>query len=101
MLRAKLHGCSILSEWKGWGIGPVRPSAFPTVCCAKNRAPTLKPDDDSEIYDRLGGSVAVSGDWAVTGAMGEDSAASDGGAVYVFKRDGSDWRIYQKLTASD
>src|SRR5690606_5340449 len=30
-----------------------------------------------------------------------DSAASDGGAVYVFKRDVSDWRIYQKLTASD
>ena len=38
----RVLGCPDLSEWKGWGIALVRMSAFPTLCCAKNGAPTLQ-----------------------------------------------------------
>ena len=50
------------------------------------------------------GTVAVSGDTAVVGAIFEDSAAGAAGAAYIFQRDegGTDnWGEVKKLTASD
>ncbi|MEM7053398.1 MAG: choice-of-anchor D domain-containing protein [Pseudomonadota bacterium] len=69
------------------------------------------PDDG----DRFGGAVAVDGDIVIVGAWGEDSsatgvngnqgndvAADDSGAAYVFTRDGSgNWSQQAYLKASD
>jgi hypothetical protein len=63
--------------------------------------------------DYFGYSVAVSGDTAVVGAYGEDSAATgingaqdddsavDSGAVYVFRRSGTSWQQEAYLKASN
>ena len=59
---------------------------------------------DAEEGALFGWSVAVSGDTVVVGAAGEDSAAPDAGAAYVFERDqgGADnWGETKKLTAFD
>ena len=58
------------------------------------------PEDD----DIFGISVALSGDYAVVGAPGNDGAGTDRGAAYVFYRDqgGADnWGQVAKLTAGD
>jgi len=52
----------------------------------------------------FGYSVAVSGDFALVGAYGEDAGGTNLGAVYIFDRDfgGPDnWGEIEKLTASD
>src|SRR5258706_878753 len=63
--------------------------------------------------DRLGGSVAISGDTMVVGAYLEDSSATgvngnqsdnnavDSGAVYVFVRSGTNWSQQAYLKASN
>ena len=63
--------------------------------------------------DRFGGSVAVSGDTVVVGALGEDSnatgangnqsdnSAGASGAAYVFVRDGTSWSQQAYLKASN
>ena len=63
---------------------------------------------DAQASDGLGWSVAVSGNVAIVGAMGEAGGIGDpmagAGAAYVFQRnrDGaSQWGQVQKLTASD
>src|SRR5262249_37362839 len=53
---------------------------------------------DGAANDKFGYSVAVSGDTAVIGAPGNNSAA---GAAYVFTRSGTTWTEQPKLTASD
>lgn len=45
--------------------------------------------------------VAMSGNTIVSGAATDDTAASNGGAVYVFAFNGSTWAQQAKLTASD
>jgi FG-GAP repeat len=50
--------------------------------------------------DAFGGSVALAGDTALIGATGNDDAAFDAGAAYVFQHDGLDWS-QQQLLASD
>ena len=57
---------------------------------------------DPVTDDRLGFSVAVSGDVAVVGAERANvAAATDAGAAYVFRFDGAVWVQEQKLIASD
>ncbi len=59
---------------------------------------------DAQANDQFGFSTAVSGDLIVVGAVSEDSAGTDAGAVYVFHRllGGEDnWGEMQKLTALD
>ena len=59
---------------------------------------------NAQLDDRLGFSVAVSGETAVVGAAGEESAGKFSGAAYVFQRDegGADnWGEVTKLTASN
>jgi hypothetical protein len=53
---------------------------------------------DAAQFDQFGGSVAISGDYAVVGANRDDDYR---GAAYVFVRSGSSWVQQQKLTASD
>ena len=68
---------------------------------------------NTELRDQFGSSVAVSGDTALVGAIGEDSsavgvngnqtdnAASGAGAAYVFVRSGSVWSQQAYLKASN
>jgi len=51
--------------------------------------------------DRFGASVAIAGKVAVVGAPGDDSAASDGGAVHVFENIAGVWTFLDTLTAAD
>ncbi|MDM8542978.1 choice-of-anchor D domain-containing protein [Desulfococcaceae bacterium HSG9] len=59
---------------------------------------------DAAAADWFGHSVAVSGDTAVVGAIGDSDAGSNSGSAYVFERDngGTDnWGQTAKLTAAD
>ncbi len=59
---------------------------------------------DGKAGDRFGDTVAIGGDIAVIGALGEDAQGRFTGAAYVFQRDqdGADnWGEVRKLTASD
>jgi hypothetical protein len=56
---------------------------------------------DGAIGDEFGRSVSLSGDLAVVGAPYDDDVASDAGAAYVFRYDGSSWLLEQKLVSPD
>ncbi|MDA1195028.1 MAG: FG-GAP repeat protein [Planctomycetota bacterium] len=56
---------------------------------------------DAAAGDEFGTSVAIQGQTVAIGSPLHDSAASNGGAVYVFVRSGGTWQFEQKLTASD
>ena len=51
--------------------------------------------------DNFGGSVAVSGNWAVAGAPAADDLGGDSGAAYVFERTSAGWLERQRLKAND
>ncbi|MBN2441961.1 MAG: FG-GAP repeat protein [Spirochaetales bacterium] len=57
--------------------------------------------NDAASEDYFGIAVAISGDYAVVGATGNEDLATDTGAAYVFVREGTNWTQQQKLTASD
>ncbi len=63
------------------------------------RQKLVAPQRDS--FDQFGYAVAVHGDTAVIGAIGDDDAGRDAGAAYVFNSDGETWTLMQKLTAGD
>jgi hypothetical protein len=57
---------------------------------------------EGAVDDRLGWSVAVSGETSVVGAYLDDVGANgDQGWAYVFVRSGGVWSFQQKLTAND
>jgi hypothetical protein len=57
---------------------------------------------DKAANDYFGGSVSISGIYAIIGATGKDpNGQSSAGAAYTFKRSGSSWSQESKLTASD
>lgn len=56
---------------------------------------------DAASGDRFGSSVAVSGDVAVIGAVGDDDQGNSSGSAYVFRFGGVDWIQEDKLTAYD
>jgi hypothetical protein len=77
-------------------------SAFVFVRSGDGWVPEFKlvpPDSLSD--DGFGGAVAISGDTLVVGASGHDTAATDGGAAYVFRRSGTVWLEQQKLVPAD
>jgi MYXO-CTERM domain-containing protein len=51
--------------------------------------------------DRFGHAVSIDGDTLAVSAPGDDTAASNAGAAYVFTRSGSNWSLEQKLTVND
>ena len=57
--------------------------------------------DDKEAEDYFGNSVAISGDYAIVGAQGEDTGGSHAGAAYIFARSGTSWTQQAKVQASD
>ncbi len=62
---------------------------------------------DKAAGDEFGNSVAISGDYAIVGAMLEDHNATGGstlssaGSAYIFKRNGNNWTQAKKIVASD
>ena len=55
-------------------------------------------------HDRFGTSVAVSGDWGLVGAPGDDNLGSSPGAAYLFERNSGgpdNWGFVRKLVAGD
>ncbi|MGH0029071.1 MAG: hypothetical protein ACQGVC_04730 [Myxococcota bacterium] len=52
---------------------------------------------DAEASDRFGQSVDVAGELALVGAYLEDTGASNAGAAYAYRFDGSSWGGEQKL----
>ncbi len=55
---------------------------------------------DGTTQDEFGGSLGVSGDRVVVGAIRDDDNGNASGSVYVLERDGSQW-VETKLLASD
>ncbi len=56
---------------------------------------------DGEKGDDFGASVAISGDYAIIGAPGDDDSDYDAGAVYIAQRSGSTWILTSKLLPND
>jgi hypothetical protein len=56
---------------------------------------------DGAPGDQFGGAVAIDGETAIVGAIGDDVAGTDSGSAYVFVRNGSAWSQQAKLVASD
>ena len=62
------------------------------------------PQDDVNGGDLFGESVAISGDWIVVGATGQDGQQGNSGAAYVFGRNQggtNNWGFVAKLIAND
>ena len=57
---------------------------------------------DAAEFNEFGGSVSISGDTAIVGALGDDDKATNSGSVYIFTRtDDGVWSEQAKITASD
>lgn len=58
--------------------------------------------DAGQYRASFGRSVAISGDYAIIGAPGDDTQGSSAGAAYIFKSDGHDHFVQtDKITAAD
>lgn len=51
--------------------------------------------NDNEFF---GISVAISGDYAIIGANGNDEAGTNSGSAYIYQRNGTNWELHQTLT---
>jgi hypothetical protein len=63
----------------------------------------LKAEDGSQ-FDKFGYATAISGDFVIIGAPGEDNGAFDRGSAYIFYKDeggSNNWGQKVKLIASD
>jgi len=56
---------------------------------------------DGAEGDNFGCSVAISGDWAIVGASGDDDNGDSSGSAYVYHFTGITWEFVQKLIPSD
>lgn len=57
--------------------------------------------DDGGVNDLLAASVAIDGDIAVVGALGDGDLGANSGSAYVFSRTQDGWTLDTKLRASD
>ncbi len=57
--------------------------------------------EDGQAGDEFGGSVSLSGNYAVIGAIGNDDTGEDAGAAYIFARSGNDWTQQTRLVPLD
>ena len=56
---------------------------------------------DKQADDEFGGSVAISGDYAIVGACYEETGGNYTGAAYIFEKENGKWQETAKLQASD
>ncbi|MCG8408979.1 MAG: hypothetical protein MI923_27555 [Phycisphaerales bacterium] len=59
------------------------------------------PVVNTEENANFGRAVAIDGNYAVVGAYLEDSVGANGGAVYVYRYNGSEWLIDARIVPSD
>jgi hypothetical protein len=84
--------------------GAGTPEAFVYLRTGTNTwdAGTQIVGSDTEASDSFGYSVAISGDYAIVGAMDEDAGGTDAGAAYLFHRTGTNvWDAGTKIVATD
>jgi len=65
-----------------------------------NEQSKLLPSDGKEGHT-FGCSVAIDGDYALIGAVGDDDNGAYSGSAYIFKCDGTVWNEQSKLLPSD
>jgi hypothetical protein len=59
-------------------------------------------DDQTSLRDLFGSAVEISDEWAFVGNLSDNEVdRSDTGAVYVFRRSGSNWAFKQRLTIAE
>jgi MYXO-CTERM domain-containing protein len=63
--------------------------------------PEGDPADYAHTNDRFGSAVVVDGDWAAVGAPGDNTAAFDAGAIYMYQRTGELWALHCRLVPAD
>ncbi len=56
---------------------------------------------DGAVDDAFGGSVSISGDYAIVGATYDDDNGNNSGSAYIYKRDGASWVQEAKLVPAD
>jgi len=56
---------------------------------------------DGATNDQFGAAVAISGDYAISGAAGDDDSGFSSGSAYMYHRNGVTWTQTAKITASD
>ena len=71
-----------------------RPSTF-----LYNEFKINSPNEESDNV--FGAEVSISGDYAIVTDMNDDDVATNSGAAYIFRRNGTGWTQEAKLTASD
>ncbi len=57
--------------------------------------------DDIETGDNFGEAVAISGNYAIIGSLGDDENGVNSGSAYIYYNNAGTWEQYQKITASD
>ncbi len=57
--------------------------------------------NDGQTNDEFGFSVAIEEDYILVGAPSQNFVGSNSGAVYVFKKDGTNWIQHQKIQSQD
>jgi hypothetical protein len=57
--------------------------------------------NDRAAQDFFGNQVSISNDYALVSAYQDDDYGSNSGSVYVFKKTGSDWVQWDKISPSD
>ncbi|MCX6807268.1 MAG: peptidoglycan DD-metalloendopeptidase family protein [Patescibacteria group bacterium] len=60
---------------------------------------TLAPKE-IESGDHFGQSLTISGDYLMVTASGDDDLYQDAGALYIFRTDGGNWHLSQKVSAN-
>lgn len=56
---------------------------------------------DGAAFDRFGTSIAISGDFAIVGAVGSEGAVENTGGAYVYRREDGHWVERAKLIPAD
>ncbi|MEZ5009945.1 MAG: hypothetical protein R2753_17480 [Chitinophagales bacterium] len=56
---------------------------------------------DGASGDAFGSAVAISGNWAIVGAIFDDDIVNSSGSAYLYFYNGSTWTEFQKITASN
>lgn len=64
---------------------------------AATSAQAAVADDGAHANDWFGQAVAVDGEWAAVGAPGDNSAAFNAGAIYMYHRSGGEWALHSCL----
>lgn len=66
------------------------------------RTKLTAPSGDAAANDYFGLGVAISGDYTIVGAFGNDDGGTDSGSAYIFRRTGTNtWDSGTKIVASD